>query len=215
MDDYFAKLFAGHMGISAVLASVLVDKGVIGNDELSDRFRQAHRAAALCSSGPATAHALAEIIAYLDRQFARRARPSAGRWAPRSCAEARLLDAIDRRLEAFLVGPNAANPRQGRGRLAGNRMLPAYRGLRHRHPLPGPGREARGGQKLHRAALAPGLSPAGHKSVQGITAELHAAGAHSGNAHRTQAERSSASPRASVVTVKPSSGLQYAISGME
>lgn len=156
MDDYFAKLFAGHMGISAVLASVLVDKGVIGNDELSNRFRQAHRAAALCSSGPATAHALAEIIAYLERQFDGRVRPSAGRWALRSCAEARLLDAIDRRIEAFLVSPNVANQRQGRGRLAGNRMLPAFRGFRHRRPLPGPERVARGSQKLHRAAPAPG-----------------------------------------------------------
>ena len=155
MDDYFAKLFAGHMGISAVLANVLVDKGVISIDELSDRFRQAHRAAALCSSGPATAHALAEIIAYLDRQSAKRARPSAARrWAPSRSADARLLDAIHRRLEAFLTRPSAPNQRQVRGRLAGSRVLPAHRWLRHR-PLPGPRREARGGQSSQRAALLP------------------------------------------------------------
>jgi hypothetical protein len=158
MDDYFAKLFAGHMGISAVLANVLVDKGVISIDELSDRFRQAHRAAALCSSGPATAHALAEIIAYLDRQSAKRARPSAvSRWAPRSSAGARLLEAIDRRIEAFLTGPSAPNQRQVRGRLAGSRVLPAHRWLRHHplRPLPGPRREARGGQSSQRASLLP------------------------------------------------------------
>src|SRR5262245_40939706 len=93
MDDYCAKLFAGQMGISAVIANVLVDKGVIGIEEFSSRFHQAHGAASRCSSGPATAHALAEIIRYLDGQLARPRRPSApSRWMPRNSADARLLD---------------------------------------------------------------------------------------------------------------------------
>ena len=66
MDGDFAKLFAGHMGISAVVLNVLIDKGVITQDELRERFEQARDAAAHCSGGPVTAEALAEIVRYLD-----------------------------------------------------------------------------------------------------------------------------------------------------
>jgi hypothetical protein len=66
MDDDFAKLFAGHMGICAVLLNVLIDKGIVSPEELRDRFEQAREAATRCSGGPATAEALAEIVRYLD-----------------------------------------------------------------------------------------------------------------------------------------------------
>src|SRR6478672_13680069 len=48
-DDRTAKLYAGQMGIAAVLVNVLMDKGVITQDELRDRFEQAHAAASRCS----------------------------------------------------------------------------------------------------------------------------------------------------------------------
>ena len=41
MPGDFAKLFAGHMGISTVILNVLIDKGVISQDELLERFQQA------------------------------------------------------------------------------------------------------------------------------------------------------------------------------
>ena len=47
-DDRIAKLYAGHMGIVAVLVNVLIDKGVISQDELRERFEQAHEAACAC-----------------------------------------------------------------------------------------------------------------------------------------------------------------------
>jgi hypothetical protein len=139
MDDYFAKLFAGHMGISAVIANVLVDKGLIGADELSGRFRQAHGAASRCSSGPATAHALAEIIRYLDTQLAKSSRaPAPSRWVPRSSADARLLDAIDRRLEAFLSEQSPRTPRDMRRRPANGRAQPGRTQQRVARALPRP-----------------------------------------------------------------------------
>ena len=44
-EDRTAKLYAGQMGIVAVLVNVLIDKGVISQDELRERFEQAHEAA--------------------------------------------------------------------------------------------------------------------------------------------------------------------------
>jgi len=44
-EDRAAKLYAGHMGIVAVLVNVLIDKGVITESELRERFEQAHEAA--------------------------------------------------------------------------------------------------------------------------------------------------------------------------
>jgi hypothetical protein len=45
-EDRTAKLYAGHMGIVAVLVNVLIDKGVITESELRERFEQAHEALA-------------------------------------------------------------------------------------------------------------------------------------------------------------------------
>jgi hypothetical protein len=67
MGGDFAKLFAGHMGVSAVILNVLIDKGIITQDELRECFEQARDAAAHCSGGPITAEALAEFVRYLDR----------------------------------------------------------------------------------------------------------------------------------------------------
>lgn len=67
MPSELARLFAGHMGTCAVILNVLIDKGVISQDELRERFEQAHDAAVKCSGGPGTAAALAEIVRYLDR----------------------------------------------------------------------------------------------------------------------------------------------------
>lgn len=61
-----AKLFAGHMGALAVLANVLVDKGIISRQELAGRLEQAHGAALQCAGGPEVALALAELLRYLD-----------------------------------------------------------------------------------------------------------------------------------------------------
>jgi len=67
MDDHLTKRFAGHMGVTAVLVNVLADKGVIGTQELSDRLSEAHTAATAGTGGPASGHALAEMIRYLGR----------------------------------------------------------------------------------------------------------------------------------------------------
>jgi CheY-like chemotaxis protein len=66
MSDEAAKLFAGHLGVCAVLADVLIDKGIISQSELLERFRQAHAAACQSSAGPAVAHALSEMVEYLE-----------------------------------------------------------------------------------------------------------------------------------------------------
>jgi hypothetical protein len=60
-----AKLFAGHMGALAVLANVLIDKGIISREELVERLAQAHGAALQCAGGPEVALALAEMLRYL------------------------------------------------------------------------------------------------------------------------------------------------------
>src|SRR6185436_12571294 len=44
-EDRTAKLYAGQMGIVAVLINVLIDKGVITENELRERFEQAREAA--------------------------------------------------------------------------------------------------------------------------------------------------------------------------
>jgi sugar diacid utilization regulator len=51
-EDRTAKLYAGQMGIIAVLVNVLIDKGVITASELRERFERAHEAASRCSAGP-------------------------------------------------------------------------------------------------------------------------------------------------------------------
>jgi hypothetical protein len=60
------KLFAGQMGTLAALANVLLDKGVIGREELIARLQQAHEAAQQCSGGPDVAIALADLLHYLE-----------------------------------------------------------------------------------------------------------------------------------------------------
>lgn len=68
MDDQASKLFAGQMGICAVLVNVLIDKGIITQREMRERFEQARDAASQCSGGLAVARAVAEMIEYLDPQ---------------------------------------------------------------------------------------------------------------------------------------------------
>lgn len=65
-DDRTARLYAGHMGIAAVLVNVLIDKGVITESELRDRFEQAHEAASRCSGGPGIAVVLMDMLKYLE-----------------------------------------------------------------------------------------------------------------------------------------------------
>ena len=65
-DDRTAKLYAGHMGVVAVLLNVLIDKGIISQDELRERFAQAHEAACGCSGGPGIAVVLEDMLTYLE-----------------------------------------------------------------------------------------------------------------------------------------------------
>ena len=65
-DDRTAKLYAGQMGIIAVLVNVLIDKGIVSQDELRERFEQAHEAAIECSGGPGIAIVLKDMLAYLE-----------------------------------------------------------------------------------------------------------------------------------------------------
>jgi hypothetical protein len=65
-DDRTAKLYAGHMGIVAVLLNVLIDKGIISQDELRERFAQAHEAACGCSGGSGIAVVLEDMLTYLE-----------------------------------------------------------------------------------------------------------------------------------------------------
>jgi sugar diacid utilization regulator len=66
-EDRTAKLYAGQMGILAVLVNVLIDKGVITESELRERFAQAHEAASRCSGGPGVAIVLEDMLTYLAR----------------------------------------------------------------------------------------------------------------------------------------------------
>jgi len=71
MHDKTAKLFAGQMGVCAVLINILIDKGVISEGELRQRFEQAYDAAAQSSGGPECAAALAAMLEYLVPDGAR------------------------------------------------------------------------------------------------------------------------------------------------
>ena len=69
MDNYRCeKFFAGTIGVCAVLLNILIDKGVVGREDATDRFRQAHDAAAQCSGGADVASALGEMIKYLEEE---------------------------------------------------------------------------------------------------------------------------------------------------
>ena len=65
-EDRTGKLYAGQMGIVAVLVNVLIDKGVITESELRERFEQAHEAASRCSGGPGVAVVLEDMLHYLE-----------------------------------------------------------------------------------------------------------------------------------------------------
>jgi hypothetical protein len=65
-EDHTAKLYAGQMGIVAVLVNVLIDKGVITQGELRERFEQAHEAASQCADGPSVAVVLEDMLTYLE-----------------------------------------------------------------------------------------------------------------------------------------------------
>jgi len=66
-EDRTGKLYAGQMGILAVLVNVLIDKSVITESELRERFEQAHEAASRCSGGPGVAIVLEDMLTYLAR----------------------------------------------------------------------------------------------------------------------------------------------------
>jgi sugar diacid utilization regulator len=66
-EDRTSKLYAGQMGIIAVLVNVLIDKGVITESELRERFEQAHEAASRCSDGPGVAIVREDMLTYLEQ----------------------------------------------------------------------------------------------------------------------------------------------------
>ena len=50
-----------------MLVNVLIDKGVITQSELRERFEQAHEAASRCSGGAGIATVLEDMLTYLER----------------------------------------------------------------------------------------------------------------------------------------------------
>jgi CheY-like chemotaxis protein len=113
MSDEAAKLFAGHIGVCAVLADVLIDKGVISQSELYNRFQQAHVAACQSSAGPAVAHALSEMIEYLE--------PTAGTYSAASATKRRLL--VGQTILLIERDETSAREMQGALELAGAEVL--------------------------------------------------------------------------------------------
>jgi hypothetical protein len=67
-EDRVTKLFAGHIGVCAVLVNILIDKGIITREEAADRFWQAHAAATHCSGGKDVAQALAAMFGYVAEE---------------------------------------------------------------------------------------------------------------------------------------------------
>jgi hypothetical protein len=67
MPDDFGKVLAGHLGVAAVLANVVIDQGIISRDDLCDRFRQARNAAAQSIGGPASAQILGALLNHLEQ----------------------------------------------------------------------------------------------------------------------------------------------------
>ena len=66
MPDELGKLLAGQLGLAAVLANVLIDKGIVTREELCERFQQAHDAAMQSTAASLGAQMLAELISYLE-----------------------------------------------------------------------------------------------------------------------------------------------------
>jgi hypothetical protein len=66
-SDPLANVFAGQLGISAVLANVLIDKGIIGRGELYVRLQQAHNAASKSVGGVESARQLGAMMSYIEK----------------------------------------------------------------------------------------------------------------------------------------------------
>jgi hypothetical protein len=66
-----ARRLAGEVAMAAVLANVLVDKGVVGRDELLERFEQAHGTALRSTATPEAARLLAAMVSYLTKLASR------------------------------------------------------------------------------------------------------------------------------------------------
>lgn len=75
MNNDLAKLHAGHLGVHAVLANVLIDKGIITREELCQRMQQGFDAAAQSSAGLQSAQVLAAMLDYLEPKTTGRSRP--------------------------------------------------------------------------------------------------------------------------------------------
>ena len=69
-----AQLHAGHLGVHAVLANVLIDKGIISREELCQRMRQGFDAAVQSSGGQESARVLEAMLNYLDPTAAPRSK---------------------------------------------------------------------------------------------------------------------------------------------
>jgi hypothetical protein len=67
-----ANLFAGQLGVSAVLANVLIDKGIVSRAELYERLQQAHDAARESAGGEQAARLLAAMMSYVGKKSAAR-----------------------------------------------------------------------------------------------------------------------------------------------
>jgi CheY-like chemotaxis protein len=65
MNDQAARLLAGHTGVCAVLVDMLIDKGIVSQSELLDRFQRAQSTAGHWSESRVAARELADIVAYL------------------------------------------------------------------------------------------------------------------------------------------------------
>lgn len=66
MAHEFGRLLAGQLGVAAVIANVLIDKGIVSREELCDRLRQAHDAALNSSAGALGAQTLGGLVSYLE-----------------------------------------------------------------------------------------------------------------------------------------------------
>jgi CheY-like chemotaxis protein len=65
MNDQAARLFAGHVGVCAVLVDMLIEKGIVSQGELLARFQRAQVTAGHWSESRLAARELADIVAHL------------------------------------------------------------------------------------------------------------------------------------------------------
>ena len=75
MNKNLAKLHAGHLGVHAVLANVLIDKGIVSREELCQRFQQGLEAAAQSSGGLQSSEVLGAMLRYLEPAESPRSKP--------------------------------------------------------------------------------------------------------------------------------------------